>query len=53
MFKRKTMEEVKICLTEEEILNTPNNYELGEDVRKKLWEIKTTENNENTKEQQD
>ena len=37
----------KICLTEEEILETPNNLELGEKVRRKLWEEKET-NNANT-----
>jgi len=47
------MEEVKICLTEKEILDNPNDFELGEEVRKKYWEIKSNENNENTEEQND
>jgi hypothetical protein len=46
----------KICLTEKEILETPNNLELGEKVRLKLWKEKETNNNkqdENIKESED
>ena len=46
----------KICLTEEEILETPNNLELGEKVRRKLWKEKETNNtkeNENNQESED
>jgi hypothetical protein len=28
-----------VVLTEQEILSIPNNYDLGEHVRKKLWEM--------------
>jgi hypothetical protein len=46
----------KICLTEKEILETPNNLELGEKVRLKLWKEKETNNtkqDENIKESED
>jgi len=47
------MEEITVCLTENEILETPNDSMLGEKVRKILWETKTIDNNENTEEQND
>jgi len=46
----------KICLTEDEILETPNNMELGEKVRRKLWKEKETINtkqDENNQESED
>ena len=46
----------KICLTEEEILETPNNMDLGEKVRRKLWKEKDNTNNkkdENNQESED
>ena len=45
---------ITICLTEEEILNLPNDGELGEVVRRKLWKEKTNNiKNENSKESED
>ena len=31
--------EKKVCLTEKEVLENPNNITLGELVRKKYWEL--------------
>lgn len=35
----------KVCLTEQEILEQPNDQLLGHVVRKKLWEEKKSQNN--------
>lgn len=35
------MDKKKICLSEEEILNQPNDNLLGYEVRKKLWNNKS------------
>ena len=31
---------IKITITEEEILNTSNNYLLGETIRNKYWQVR-------------
>ena len=41
----------KICLTEQEILELPNDFELGQEERRKLWEEKKSQNN--TKQNED
>ena len=41
----------KVCLTEQEILDLPNDFELGHEVRRKLWEEKKSQNN--TKQNED
>ena len=34
------MKDKKVCLTEKEVLENPNDNELGELVRKKFWNLK-------------
>ena len=34
------MKDKKVCLTEKEVLENPNDNQLGELVRKKFWNLK-------------